>query len=205
MTEPKTHRTRSGRILTDEEINALASGVDETDYEINALKTRRRGRPSMGSAQADVVPVRIDPELRAAIEAPRPRPSTPPPARSSARRSADSSRSPDRDQLSPIARPQTSTPVRTRRRNALTGGFRSQGCTPIHARSLRDAEAAGSSPAVPTTKVLVRGLGTGFGPAPRSFHPAFIPRFLPSKPCFQTASTKPGFRTSDIMPVPERI
>jgi len=69
MTEPKTHRTRSGRILIDEEINALASGVDETDYEINALKTRRRGRPSMGSAPADVVPVRIDPELRAAIEA----------------------------------------------------------------------------------------------------------------------------------------
>ncbi len=69
MTEPKTHRTRSGRTLTDEEIDALSNQVAETDYDVEALKTRRRGRPSMGSGPADVVPVRIDPELRAAIEA----------------------------------------------------------------------------------------------------------------------------------------
>lgn len=69
MTEPKTHRTRSGRILTDGEIDALSTEVAETDYDVEALKTRRRGRPPMGSGPADVVPVRIDPELRAAIEA----------------------------------------------------------------------------------------------------------------------------------------
>jgi len=69
MTEPKTHRTRSGRTLTDEEVDALATEVAETNYDVDALKTRRRGRPSMGSGPADVVPVRIDPELRAAIEA----------------------------------------------------------------------------------------------------------------------------------------
>ena len=69
MTEPKTRRTRSGRTLTDEEIDALATEVAETDYDVESLKTRRRGRPSMGSGPADVVPVRIDPELRAAIEA----------------------------------------------------------------------------------------------------------------------------------------
>jgi predicted transcriptional regulator len=69
MTEPKTHRTRSGRVLTDEEIDALSNEVVETDYDVAALKTRRRGRPPMGSGPADVVPVRIDPELRAAIEA----------------------------------------------------------------------------------------------------------------------------------------
>jgi hypothetical protein len=69
MTEPKTHRTRSGRTLNDEEIEALATEVAETDYDPEALKTRRRGRPPMGSGPADVVPVRIDPELRAAIEA----------------------------------------------------------------------------------------------------------------------------------------
>lgn len=69
MTEPKTYRTRSGRTLTDEEIDGLATEVAETDYDVEALKTRRRGRPSMGSGPADVVPVRIDPELRAAIEA----------------------------------------------------------------------------------------------------------------------------------------
>ncbi|NNC40300.1 MAG: ribbon-helix-helix protein, CopG family [Acidimicrobiia bacterium] len=69
MTEPKTHRTRSRRILTDDEIDALSNEVAETDYDVEALKTRRRGRPPMGSGPADVVPVRIDPELRAAIEA----------------------------------------------------------------------------------------------------------------------------------------
>ena len=69
MTEPKTHRTRSGRTLTDEEIDVLSNEVAETDYDVEALKTRRRGRPPMGSGPADVVPVRIDPELRAAIEA----------------------------------------------------------------------------------------------------------------------------------------
>lgn len=51
--------------LTDEDINAS----EETDYDIDALKTRRRGRRPMESGPADVVPVRIDPELRAAIEA----------------------------------------------------------------------------------------------------------------------------------------
>ncbi|MCI0679462.1 MAG: ribbon-helix-helix protein, CopG family [Actinobacteria bacterium] len=69
MTEPKTHRTRSGRTLTDEEIDAFSTEVAETDYDVETLKTRRRGRPSMGSGPADVVPVRIDPELLAAIEA----------------------------------------------------------------------------------------------------------------------------------------
>lgn len=69
MSDPKQHRTRSGRTLTDEDIDAIARDVEETDYDAEALKTRRRGRPPMGSGPADVVPVRIDPELREAIEA----------------------------------------------------------------------------------------------------------------------------------------
>ncbi len=70
MTEPEARRTRSGRILTDEEIEQLATEVAEADYDVEELKTRRRrGRPPMGSGPAEVVPVRIDPELRAAIEA----------------------------------------------------------------------------------------------------------------------------------------
>lgn len=69
MTESKTHRTRSGRTLTGEDVDALSTEVAETDYDVEVLKTRRRGRPAMGSGPADVVPVRIDPELRAAIEA----------------------------------------------------------------------------------------------------------------------------------------
>jgi hypothetical protein len=70
MTESETRRTRCGRILPDEEIEQLATEAAETDYDVEELKTRRRrGRPPMGSGPADVVPVRIDPELRAAIEA----------------------------------------------------------------------------------------------------------------------------------------
>ncbi len=52
------------------EVDEIRIGsVAETDYNLEALETRRRGRPSMGSGPAEVVPVRIDPELRAAIEA----------------------------------------------------------------------------------------------------------------------------------------
>jgi len=69
VTDPNTRRTRSGRTLTDEDLEALVTEVAEKDYDVDTLKTRRRGRPPMGSVAADVVPVRIDPELRAAIEA----------------------------------------------------------------------------------------------------------------------------------------
>lgn len=41
MTKPETHHTRSGRILTDEEIDALATEIAETDYDVEALKTRQ--------------------------------------------------------------------------------------------------------------------------------------------------------------------
>ena len=64
-----THKTKTGRTLTDADIDALAEEVETTDYDVEELKTRRRGRPAMGSGPADVVPVRIDPELKAAIEA----------------------------------------------------------------------------------------------------------------------------------------
>ena len=69
MTNPKLRRTRSGRTLTDRDIDVMASETAETDYDATALETRQRGRPSMGSGPADVVPVRIDPELRSAMEA----------------------------------------------------------------------------------------------------------------------------------------
>ncbi len=41
----------------------------ECDYDVASLKARRRGRPTMGSAAAEVVPVRLDPELKKAVEA----------------------------------------------------------------------------------------------------------------------------------------
>ncbi len=61
--------TKTGRVLADAELDALADEVESTDYDVEQLKARRRGRPAMGSAPAEVVPVRIDPELKAAIEA----------------------------------------------------------------------------------------------------------------------------------------
>jgi Arc/MetJ-type ribon-helix-helix transcriptional regulator len=69
VNDPKTYRTRTGRTLSEEDLDALADEVEHAEYDVDELKSRRRGRPPMGSAAAEVVPVRIDPELRAAIEA----------------------------------------------------------------------------------------------------------------------------------------
>lgn len=69
MTDPTEHRTRSGRPLSDKDLEALATEVVEKDYDVGVLKPRGRGRPPMGSGPAEVVPVRIDPELLARIEA----------------------------------------------------------------------------------------------------------------------------------------
>ena len=68
MSSADVRRTPSGRVLTDEELDALAE-VEKADYDVEVLKGRRRGRPAMGSGPADVVPVRLAPEMRAAIEA----------------------------------------------------------------------------------------------------------------------------------------
>ena len=62
-------RTATGRVLTATDLDAIAEEVETSDYDIAALRKRRRGRPSMGSGPAAVVPVRIDPELRAAVTA----------------------------------------------------------------------------------------------------------------------------------------
>jgi hypothetical protein len=63
------HKTASGRELTDKDIAEIADEVATKGYDVSALKARRRGRPAMGAGAAEVVPVRIDPELRAAIDA----------------------------------------------------------------------------------------------------------------------------------------
>lgn len=69
MSDPKIHRTASGRVLTDEDIDAIAAKVETEEFDVEALKSRRRGRPMIGTAPAEVVPVRIDPDLKAAIDA----------------------------------------------------------------------------------------------------------------------------------------
>lgn len=66
--KPKTYRTKTGKMLTDADVEAMADEA-ERGYDVEQLKARRRGRPMLGSAPADVVPVRLDPDLKQAIEA----------------------------------------------------------------------------------------------------------------------------------------
>jgi len=64
----KAYRTKTGRVLGDAEIDAMADEA-ERGYDVEMLKARRRGRPMLGSAPAEVVPVRLDPDLKHAVEA----------------------------------------------------------------------------------------------------------------------------------------
>lgn len=66
MTKKSHGRTKAGVELTDEVLNRLANEA-EAGLDITELR-RRPGRPSMGSGPADSFPVRIDPELRTALE-----------------------------------------------------------------------------------------------------------------------------------------
>jgi len=59
--------TSRGKPVTDADIERMAAEA-EAGYDIAKLRPRG-GRPSMGSGPAEVVPVRLDPELRAAVEA----------------------------------------------------------------------------------------------------------------------------------------
>ena len=66
--DKKTYRTRTGKVLTDADIERLADEAEE-HLDVESLKQRRRGRPLLGSAPAEVFPVRLEPELRDALEA----------------------------------------------------------------------------------------------------------------------------------------
>ena len=68
MTPDGNYRTKTGRELTDADVEAIAAEVERADYDVQELKARRRGRALVGSAPAEVVPVRLDPELRRALE-----------------------------------------------------------------------------------------------------------------------------------------
>jgi hypothetical protein len=59
-------KSRSGVELTDDVIERMA---DEAEAGLDVAKLRRRpGRPRMGSAPAEGLPVRFEPELRQALE-----------------------------------------------------------------------------------------------------------------------------------------
>jgi hypothetical protein len=64
----KTHgKTASGRPITDDLIERLAEKA-EAGYDVEETLRRRPGRPSIGSGPAQVESVRLDPELRQALE-----------------------------------------------------------------------------------------------------------------------------------------
>ncbi len=68
MTTPtKQYMTKTGRVLSDDDIETLADEV-AGDIDVDALKPRRRGRPPLEGGPADVVPVRLGASLRAAVE-----------------------------------------------------------------------------------------------------------------------------------------
>jgi hypothetical protein len=69
MTKARTYRTKTGRVLSDADVEAISEEVETDNYDVQALKVKRRGRPTMGSGPADIVPVRLEPELREAVEA----------------------------------------------------------------------------------------------------------------------------------------
>jgi hypothetical protein len=64
-TNEQAGRTSGGFEVTDETVQRLADEA-EAGYDVAALR-RRGGRRPLGSGPAEVVPVRLDPELRAAL------------------------------------------------------------------------------------------------------------------------------------------
>jgi hypothetical protein len=67
MTDKKSYgRTKTGLELTEDELDRMAI---EAEAGLDVSKLRRRpGRPTMGSGPADTLPVRLDPELRKAVD-----------------------------------------------------------------------------------------------------------------------------------------
>jgi hypothetical protein len=67
MAERKSHgRTKAGVELTDD---VVARHVEEAERGLDVGKLRRRpGRPAMGSGPAETFPVRLEPELRKALD-----------------------------------------------------------------------------------------------------------------------------------------
>lgn len=65
----KSNRTKTGRILSDDEIDQIADDVALNDVDIDGLLTRKQGRPLAGSAPGEVVAIRMEPKLREAVQA----------------------------------------------------------------------------------------------------------------------------------------
>lgn len=68
MTERTYGRTKSGKVITDADIEKYTAEA-EAGIDVDELIRRRgkRGRPTLGSGPASVESVRLDPELRDAL------------------------------------------------------------------------------------------------------------------------------------------
>ena len=63
----KTYRLRTGVVVTDSDIRRMADDVATRDFDLSKF-TRLPGRPLMGKAVAEVVPVRIEPSIVKSID-----------------------------------------------------------------------------------------------------------------------------------------
>lgn len=68
MRKQKVVGVSRGVPVTNRDIERMADEA-ERGYDVDEIVARRGGRPLLGSAPGEVVPVLIDPELRAAINA----------------------------------------------------------------------------------------------------------------------------------------
>ncbi|MGI8461074.1 MAG: YlcI/YnfO family protein [Solirubrobacterales bacterium] len=59
-------KTKSGKPVDEKLVEALSDRA-EAGYDVEETVARRRGRPPIGSGPAEVVPVRLDPDLREAL------------------------------------------------------------------------------------------------------------------------------------------
>ena len=63
----RTHHMIGGEILTDADFERMADDVATRDFDLSKF-TRLPGRPLMGKAVAEVVPVRIEPSIVKSID-----------------------------------------------------------------------------------------------------------------------------------------
>ena len=63
----KTYRLKSGIVVNDSDIQRMADDVAKRDFDLSKF-TRLPGRPLMGKAVAEVVPVRIEPSIVKSID-----------------------------------------------------------------------------------------------------------------------------------------
>jgi len=63
----KTYRLKSGIVVNDSDIQRMADDFATRDFDLSKF-TRLPGRPLMGKAVAEVVPVRIEPSIIESID-----------------------------------------------------------------------------------------------------------------------------------------